>query len=145
MHRVSNEGLTMYDSSLTEQQKQRIRGILTFHLITWVLNVGVVAYLSYFLFNKFESVFMGYTVFSVFSLLASIAYARRYKSWYGRNILVYFILFIFIIVNFVLFFAVGAAHFLPQEQFQKFRRGKDEWYIVGLRLLLFFIPVVHSL
>jgi len=72
-------------------------------------------------------------------------FARKYRSWYGRAILIYFIIFIYIIINFILYFAVLAAHFLPGEQFDRFRRGNTEWWRMSIRIAFFFIPVLHSI
>ena len=108
MHRSSiNEGLTLYDSKMTESEKKTIRFAQKFHLVTWILNLLVVGYIIFILAfsSKFESVFMGYVIFSIFALIASILFAYKYKSWFGHNILIYFILLMFIIVNFIIFAA----------------------------------------
>ncbi|CAI2380399.1 unnamed protein product [Moneuplotes crassus] len=105
----------------------------------------MVVYLAYFVFRKFESVFMGYIIFSCFALIASLIYARRYKSWYGHNILVYFILIVFIIINFILFGIAIIAEFWPLETSSGYRRAHDWWYEIAFTLLFFFIPVLHSM
>ena len=146
MHRVSlQENLTLYDSSLTDEERSRIRTAKVIHLITWVMDILVILYLIYIIVDRFESVFMGYIVFSVFALVASILYARRYKSWYGHNILIYFILLIFIIVNFMIFIAAIFAEFYPSEYYGRLRRGHDEWWQVAETLAFFFVPILHSL
>ena len=106
MHRPPiNEGLTLYDSSMTDFERNTVRFAQRYHIVTWFLNILVVGYIIYVIVNDFESVFMGYVIFSIFALIASYLYGTRYKSWYGHNILIFFILFIFVIVNFMIFAA----------------------------------------
>ena len=146
MHRSSiHEGLTLYDSSLLEKEAGWVRTSRFFHIFTWLLNVIVIIYLIYKITNDFESVFMGYIVFSVFALIASIIYARRYKSWYAHNILIYFILIIFIFVNFILFGAAIVAELIPAEAYENYREPNHTWWKVILTLCFFFVPVLHSL
>ncbi|CAI2380585.1 unnamed protein product [Moneuplotes crassus] len=146
MHRSSiYEGLTLYDSGLSEGEAKWVRNSRLYHIICWFLNLLMVLCLAYIIWEKFESVFMGYIVFSCFALTASIIYARRYKSWYGHNILIYFILGIFIVINFILFGVIIMAELYPLEAAKEYRQTQDTWYNISLTLLFFFIPVLHSL
>mmetsp|Transcript_14402 Transcript_14402/g.12678 ORF Transcript_14402/g.12678 Transcript_14402/m.12678 type:complete len:158 (+) Transcript_14402:40-513(+) len=146
MHRSSiKEGLTLYDSSLNDSERNWVRNSRLFHIITWVLNAIVIAYLSFKIYEKFESIFMGYIVFSVFALLSSIIYARAYKYWYGHNVLIYFILFIFIIINFILLGAAVIAEFFHADAYDKYKSSHDKWWKIALTIGFFFIPFLHSL
>lgn len=145
MHRTSlKEGLTLYDSSMTEDERETVRRANLVHLITWVMNLLVLFYLIYKLIMEFESIFMGYVIFSCFALLVSLAYARRYKSWYGHNILVYFILFVFIVINILMFSITILAEVMPLEQYKRFRKGHLHWGLALGTILFFFVPVLHS-
>lgn len=146
MHRASiNEGLTLYDSSMNEGERQTIRFAQKYHIVTWFLNILVVGYIIYVIVNDFESVFMGYVIFSIFALIASILYGTRYKSWYGHNILIYFILFIFVIVNIMIFAAAWIAEFVPGDQYGGAKRKHSTWWQTALTLLFFFQAVLHAL
>lgn len=145
MHRSSlNEGLALYDSSLTEEERITIRTAQTYHLLSWLCNFIVIGYVIYRLATEFDSFFMGYVCFSVFALLASIAYWKRYKTWYGRNILIYFILLLFILISFALFALIVTVEFVPIKELQRFRKGHEHWTHITMRISFFFIPVVHS-
>lgn len=146
MHRPSiNEGLTLYDSCMNDTERRTIRFAQKYHLFTWVLNWFVVGYIIYIIIKDFESVFMGYVIFSVFALLASILYGYKYKSWLGHNILIYFILFVFIIINFIIFAAAWVAEFMPHDEHGSFGRGKHTALQTTLTILFFIIPLLHSL
>lgn len=146
MHRGSiREGLTLYDSSLSENERVWVRRSRLFHIITWVLNLITLIYLGYRIYERFESIFMGYLVFSIFAMIASMIYARCYKAWFGHNILIYFILFIFIIINFVLLGAAVVAEFIHADAYDRYRNSHDKWWKIALTIGFFFIPVLHSI
>lgn len=147
MHSRSSirEGLTLYDSNMKDDERKTVRTAQRIHLVTWIMNVLIIWYLIYRLAMEFESIFMGYVMYSCFALIASILYARRYKSWYAHNILIYFILFVFIVINIMMLWVTILAEFFPLEQYSRFRKGNIHWGMTVATIVFFSIPVIHSL
>lgn len=142
---LSTTDLTMYDDRLTEDERKALTNSRILLLVFWVLNVFAVIYLSYRLFYQYESFFVGYVVFSVIALVASLLYACKYNAWYGNNILIGFILVLFVLVSIVFFVFIIIVEFVPIKEIQHLKRGHGHWAYSALTVALFFIPLVHSL
>lgn len=142
---LSHNDLTLFDDRLTDDERKAITHSRILLLVFWVLNVFVVIYLSYRLFYQYESFFVGYVVFSVIALLASLLYACKYNAWYGNNILIFVVLLIFVLLSIVFFIFIAVVEFAPIKEIQHLRRGHGNWVYSALTVALFFIPLVHGL
>lgn len=139
------EDLTRYDSSLTEEERISVRTARKYHLVTWVFNLLAVLFLTYKIILEFHSFFVGYVLFSTFSLVTSILYARRYKTWYGDNILVYFILLVHIVTSFSMFTLIFLVEFVPLKQLKDLKNGAHSTLASSIfRCVFFLIPLTHS-
>jgi len=142
---LSNTDLTLYDDRLTDDERNSIRKSRNLLLFFWFLNLLVVIYIAYRLISQYESFFVGYVLFSIIALLASLLYAVRYNTWYGHNILIGFILILFILTSIVFFALIIIVEYFPIKELEHLKRGHDHWLYSVLTVISFLIPVLHSL
>ena len=142
---LATTDLTLHDDQLTDSERKSIGASRNLLLFFWVLNLLVVIYIAYRLTIQYESFFVGYVLFSVIALIASLVYAVRYNTWYGNNILVGFILLLFILAAIFFFVFIMIVEYAPIAELEHLKRGHDNWLEEALTIITFLVPLLHAL
>ena len=142
---LATTDLTLHDEQLTDAERSSISMSRTLLLFFWFLNLLVVIYIAYRLTVQYEVFFVGYVIFSVIALLASLVYAIRYNTWYGNNILIGFILLLFILAAIFFFIFIMTVEYAPIAELEHFKRGHENWVEEALTIITFLVPLLHAL
>lgn len=142
---LAHTELTLHDDQLTDDERKAIKNSRSLLLFFWFLNVLVVIYIAYRLTTQYESFFVGYAMFTIIALVASILYALKYNAWYGNNILIGFILLVFVLSAFVFFVFIIVVEYAPIKQLEDLKRGHENWLFAVLTIVTFLVPLLHAM
>lgn len=142
MHSKQNLADMYENKRYTEPDRKSLSTIKNLLLFFWVLNLILLIYVAYRLWQRFEPFLVVYLIFSIIALAWSLLYWLN--SWLGNNILAGFILVLFIIISTLLFLFALCVELLPIKALKQFKSSNSNWFYSILTILAFLIPFLHS-